>query len=191
MKSLKVLLFLLALLFPTNFVHADAKQENVVSLIEVRNDSRGSVIFIFQVSGKISKSNLNNGYVQVQGGDDYNLHCNQIDERTVQCTTSKKVGGKNVVIGFASTKFWTYVPEPKPIAECYNIYDWDDSFNPTQWVLYGTYCQEYPAQDGDEIIWVNPYLLPPYVYKYSSTAQPSWCTWAGMGPGYYYPFCLN
>lgn len=190
MKLIRFLMFLF-LLIPTHLVYATSQKDVVISLIEVRNDSSGSVIFIFQVSGKISKSNLNNGYVQVQGGNDYGLHCNQTDENTVQCTTSKKTGGENVVVGFAGSKFWAYIPESKPVTDCYNIYDWDDSFNPTQWVLYGTYCQDYPAQDGDEITWINPYLLPPYIYTYSSSAQPSWCTWAGMGPGYYYPFCLD
>lgn len=191
MKLIRFLIFL-SLLLPTHLVYATSQKDGVISLIEVRNDSRGSVIFIFQVSGKISKSNLNNGYVQVQGGDDYGLHCNQIDEDTVQCTTSKKASGKDVVVGFAGSKFWAYVPEQiERLTSCYNVYDWDDSFNPTQWVLYGIHCQDYPAEDGNEITWVNPYLLPPYVYMYSSTSQPSWCSWSGVGPGYYYPYCLD
>lgn len=166
-----------------------ALQANTVSLIEVRNDNGGGIIFIFQVNGKISKANLNNGFVQVEGGDSYGLHCNQTDDTRVQCSTSKKTSGKNVVVGFAGSKFWTYVPEPRPINECYNIYDWDNNF-PSGWAYYGQHCQDFPPLDGDEINWVNPYLYPPYIYRYSSAPQPSWCTsWSGLGPGYYYYFC--
>lgn len=187
MKIIHFLIFL-ALLLPTHYVYAAPQQEIVISLIEVRNDNRGSVIFIFQVNGKISKSNLNNGYVQVQGGDDYGLHCNQTDEDTVQCTTSKKTGGENVVVGFAGSRFWVYVPEIKPTNDCYSVYDWDSN-TPSGWAFYGVHCQPFAPEDGDEINWNNPFLYPPYIYWYSSAPQPSWCSWSGLGPGYYYYYC--
>lgn len=178
----------LMLVFSVRTVSA-ASSTSVVSLIEVRNDVGGGIIFVFQVNGKISKSNLNNGYVQVQGGNDYGLYCNQIDDTRVQCSTSKKASGNNVVVGFAGSKFWAYVPEPKPKTQCYNIYDWDSNI-PSGWAYYGTHCQDFLPSDGNEINWVNPYLYPPYVYWYSSALQPSWCSaWSGLGPGYYYFYC--
>src|SRR5690606_8233887 len=72
----------------------------VISLIEVRNDSEGGILFVFQVDEKISRANLNNGFVKIEGGESFGLHCNQKDETRVQCSTSKKVAGKNVVVGF-------------------------------------------------------------------------------------------
>lgn len=191
MKIFNTFVLVLIVAFFASPVSA-APQANAVFLIEVRNDKEGGIIFVFQVNGKISKANLNNGFAQVEGGDSYGLHCNQTDDTRVQCSTSKKASGKNVVIGFAGTKFWAYVPESKavePIYQCYNVYDWDDNFNPSAWVNYGTYCQDFLPQDGDEIIWNNPILFPPYVYWYSSMGQPSWCSWTGSGPGYYYFYC--
>ncbi|MBL8050776.1 MAG: hypothetical protein JNM46_06095 [Anaerolineales bacterium] len=186
MKYIRILMFIF-LIIPTYTVFA--KPENMaVTLVEVRNDSRGGIIFVFQVNEKIPKSDLNNGFVQVQGGDSYGLHCNQIDESRVQCSTSKKTSGKNVVIGFAGATFWAYVPEIKPTNDCYKIYDWDSN-TPSGWALYGVHCQPFAPEDGDEINWNNPYLYPPYIYWYSSAPQPSWCSWGGLGPGYYYYYC--
>ncbi|MBL8088931.1 MAG: hypothetical protein KF758_17255 [Anaerolineales bacterium] len=191
MKYIRILLFIL-LMLPVYNVSAKPKENTVVTLIEVRNDSKGGIIFVFQVNDKISKSDLNNGFVQVEGGDSYGLHCNQVDDNRVQCITSKKASGKNVVVGFAGAKFWVYVPMQKTITQCYSVYDWDDSFFPSGWVKYGEYCQDFPPSDGDEIIWENPSLLPPYLYRYSSASQPSWCpSWSGLGPGYYYNYCIN
>ncbi|MHB8777654.1 MAG: hypothetical protein ACYC6R_07820 [Anaerolineales bacterium] len=80
------------------------------SLIEVRSNMHGSVVFVFSVSGHFSRAELK-GFVQVQGEDaNYILHCSQVDENKVQCTTSKKVGGKNVVVTFGGSTFWIYVP---------------------------------------------------------------------------------
>lgn len=189
MKKLQLFVFVL-LLIPNYTVFASS---TIVSLIEVRNDNGGGIIFVFQVNGKISKSNLNNGFVHVEGGDNYGLHCNQIDDTRVQCSTSKKASGKNVVIGFAGSKFWTYVPEAKPVEvfyQCYSVYDWDDNFFPTTWVHYGEHCQDFPPQDKDAINWINPSLFPPYVYLFSSAFQPDWCpSLGGFGPGYYYFYC--
>lgn len=193
---MKILLSFVSLCLMLSFsvvtVYA-SPQKNVVSLIEVRNDNGGGIIFVFQVNGKISKANLNNGFVQVEGGNAYGLHCNQIDDTRVQCSTSKKASGKNVVVEFAGSKFWTYVPEQKPVEvfyRCYSVYDWDNNLYPTGWVRYGSHCQNFPPEDGDEITWLNPYLYPPYIYWYSSASQPSWCpAWSGFGPGYYYFYC--
>lgn len=192
MKKKYSLACLLLMLFFSFSTASAAPSALVVALLEVRNDGDGGILFVFQVNEKLSKADLNNGFVQVQGGDSYRLHCNQTDDTVVQCSVSKKVSGKNVVVAFAGVKFWVYVPIPKPVMRCYDVYDWDDSFFPTGWVKYGEYCQDIPPNDGDEIVWVNPYLLPPYVYKYSSASQPSWCpSWSGLGAGYYYYYCLD
>jgi hypothetical protein len=189
MKTIRILFLFLALFFsPTYSVFADAG----ISLVEARNDSGGGILLVFKINGDIPKAQLHNGNVVVQGGDSYGLHCNLVDDSTVQCSTSQKASGKNVVVFFANKKFWVFVPDkPAEIVSCYPVYDWDDSFNPTSWVYYGQHCQKQVALDGDQINWVNPALLPPYVYSYSSSNQPYWCSWTGLGPGYYYPFCLD
>lgn len=193
MKYIRILTFIL-LMLPVYTVSAKPKENTVVTLIEVRNDKRGGIIFVFQVNTKISKTDLNNGFVQVQGGDSYGLHCNQVEETLVQCSASKKTAGTNVVVLFAGTKFWVYVPlqEFEPVTQCYSVYDWDDSFFPTGWVKYGEYCQDFPPNEGDLITWYNPYILPPYIYRFSSNPQPSWCpSWSGLGVGYYFYYCMN
>ncbi|MBL8098759.1 MAG: hypothetical protein JNK81_06230, partial [Anaerolineales bacterium] len=77
MKYIRILVLIL-LMLPVYNVSAKPKENTVVALIEVGNDRRGGIIFVFQVKEKISKTDLNNGFVQVQGGDSYVLHCNQV-----------------------------------------------------------------------------------------------------------------
>lgn len=105
----KVRLFLSVLAILTSMAAAPMKGR-VISLDQVRNDMHGGVTFIFSVSGHFSKPELK-GIVQVQGEDaNYKLYCSQVEKTKVRCTTSKKVGGKNVVVTFGGSSFWTRVP---------------------------------------------------------------------------------
>lgn len=113
------LIILLALLVMTT---GTAFAGSALSLIEVRNDKSGAT-FIFRVTGEFSRSELNSGFVQVSGGDNYPLSCAQQDATTVVCHTTKKAGG-NVVVSFGGSSFWTDVPvAPQQI--CYAVYDLD------------------------------------------------------------------
>ena len=64
---------------------------SALELVQVRNDE-GGVRFIFRVTGEFSQDELNSGFVQVEGGDDFPLYCAQKDATTVVCQTSKRPG---------------------------------------------------------------------------------------------------
>ncbi len=118
MKKIKIVFVLLSLLAMLTSVAAAPMTATAIALVEVRNDLRGSVVFVFSVDGRFTKSELK-GVVQVQGEDaNYDLYCSQVDDVTVRCVTSKKTGGKNVVVFFGGSVFWTRVPnayQPPPI----------------------------------------------------------------------------
>ena len=107
-------------------------------------------VFTFSVNGEFSNSELN-GSLHIEGGEDFDLHCSQVDSNTVKCTVSKKAAGKNVVLSWGGATFWTSVPVAPEY--CYNVYDYDKSLT---WKNYGTNCQEKAAQYGDSILWHNP-----------------------------------
>lgn len=160
---------------------------SAISLIEVRNDPLGGVIFVFSVNGKLSKSELK-GFVQVQGGDaNYSLGCNQVDESTVQCTTSKKAGGNNVVVTFGGSTFWTYVPEAAT-PYCYNVYDYPPGpFSPDIYA-FTTQCQRVPASYGDMLIdFYNPDWGGYFDYEFLPESPV--CYNDILEDAYYYPYC--
>lgn len=149
------------------------------------------VVFTFQVSGKFSRSDLN-GSLHVNGGGNYGLDCVRADTETVKCTAVKAVAGHYVVVTWGGSTFWTYVPEiPSPQPQyCYSVYDWDLEDPATEWVNYGTYCQDTPAEYGDFIIWYNPGWGDEFPYEYlPESPDQDWCPFTQSGNGYYYPLC--
>ncbi len=154
-----VLLALLALL--TSTVSAAPHAEGSISLVEVRNDAEGGVIFVFNVSGDFAKAKLN-GIVHVQGEDaSYGLNCSAVSENTIHCTTSRKTASRNVVVYLQGFIFWAFVPASKglpagsaaPTQYCYGLYDIvlgfpSESYN---WQQVGTECQDAAASEGDEL----------------------------------------
>lgn len=189
-KLIFISLIVLALLaLTTGTVFAGSALE----LVEVRSDD-GVPTFVFRVTGEFSPSELESGFVQVDGGEAYSLYCAQIDATTVVCHASKAASGHDVVVGFGGAKFWDFVPEsasraPAGSAYCYNVYDWDDEPG-THWFDYGDYCQDIPAQVGDEIDWYNPFFNDVYNYMYglddSVGTTDGGADWPSLGPGYYY-----
>ena len=149
-----VLLSLLALV--TGTVSAAPQASGVISLVEVRNDSGGNVIFVFNVSGDFAKPKMN-GTVDVQGEDArYGLHCSSVSEGTVHCTTSRKTGGRNVVVYLEGFVFWAYVPVSTPSIPtqyCYSVYDIviDSGQETANWEETSIHCQDTPASVGDEL----------------------------------------
>lgn len=177
-----IVLALLAITTGTVFAGA------ALELVQVRSDG-GLPTFVFRVTGEFSQSELESGFVQVEGGDDYPLYCAQTDATTVVCHTSKAVSGHDVVIGFGGAKFWEFVPEfaSRAVPQyCYNVFDYDTDTE-TYWVDYGDYCQDHPASIGEEIYWYNPGWDGYYYYSYglddSNSHRPQW---KDLGPGYYY-----
>jgi hypothetical protein len=161
---------------------------SALELIEVRN-GEGGVTFIFRVTGEFSQDELNSGFVQVEGGDDFPLYCAQRDATTVVCHTTKKTGGSNVVVGFGGARFWTDVPEPATY--CYTVYDYNvDDPGFTYWQSGGVYCQNHPAEYQDSIYFYNPNYNYSYPYWfYPDGVDPAdWYNWSNPGEGYYYYF---
>jgi hypothetical protein len=159
-----------------------------ITLISVENGYQGPV-FTFRVSGEFSKAELK-GFLHVENGVDYNLYCKQIDDITVKCTTSDKVSGVNVVVTWGGSTFWTSVPKAPPVY-CYEVYDWNLTEPFVQWVNYGTYCQNSPANYGDMIIWYNPGWEDTFPYLFlSESPAAEWCSFSPHpGDAYYFPLC--
>jgi len=159
--------------------HADGS----ISLVEVRNDASGGVIFVFSVSGDYAKANLN-GKVEVQGEDaNYGLYCSAVHNGIVNCTTSRNAGGRNVVVYLQGFIFWAFVPASSgPVAStqyCYGLYDIVIDFerSTASWQETDTHCQDAPGTEGDEFVsgeslylfgnespdcWVHPVLNQGY-----------------------------
>lgn len=159
-----------------------------IELVEVRNGSAGPT-FIFRVYGEFTRDELNDGFVHVNGGDDYTLHCGQVHGDTVTCHTTKKAGGHNVVIGFGNARFWTYVPLA---TYCYSIWDWRDVPS-AEWTNFGTNCGD-KAQVGDVIEYYNQYSAAYQSVTFFDIYTPLFGTCAVVGqppsgPAYYFPLC--
>ena len=157
-----------------------------ITLLSVEYVPGKGPVFTFSVSGHFSKSDLK-GFVHVENGEDYDLSCTQVDETTVKCGVSKKVAGTSVALTWGGSTFWTSVPNAPEY--CYNVYDWDFGTPPSEWVNYGTYCQETQAQYGDFIIWDNPsWDIWPYEFLPES---PDSCPFYHPGDAYYFPACMQ
>lgn len=152
--TMLVLLSMLALL--TGTVAAAPLADGVLTLVEVRNDGGGGVIFVFNFSGDFSRSQLKGGTVNVNG-ESFNLSCSQVSGETIQCTTTRKVGGQNVVVNLAGFIFWAFVPAARgasgPTQYCYGVYDlyFDPDTETWYWDQFDTNCQDAPANVGDTL----------------------------------------
>jgi hypothetical protein len=171
-----VLFTLLALTTGTAFAGS------ALQLVDVSNGSGGPT-FTFRVTGEFSQSELNGGFVSVEGGNDYPLYCAQQDEDTVVCHTSKKVAGKNIVVGFGGARFWVTVPDQTIMNYCFAIYDWTLASN--EWMKQGEYCTDFIPNDGHEIRYFNPYWDWEYDYNFFGAGFDNGF-WSNPGTGYYY-----
>ena len=175
-----VLLTLLALTTGTVFAGS------VVDLVSTGNNGGGPT-FTFRVSGEFSPSELESGFVTVEGGDTFQLFCSQTDATTVVCHTSKKTSGQNVVVSFGGAKFWAGVPEYNPQMHvqgyCYTLFDLTELA--PGWQPFGEYCMDREAVDGDTYVTYNPYVNEPDLTYYYELIAPEG---AGNNPGEgYYP----
>ena len=161
---------------------------SALELVQVRNDE-GGVRFIFRVTGEFSQDELNSGFVQVEGGDDFPLYCAQKDATTVVCQTSKKAGAHSVVVGFGGARFWTDVPEASgPVQYCYPVYDYSLPEPSTFWQAQGEYCQDNAPKEGDGIRFFSPYWNSSYNYYFlpDGYIDSGPTPWTNPGEGYYY-----
>lgn len=181
-----VLLSLLAI--TTGSVFADG----VVKDMKVSRS--GGLTFTFTVTGFLSPSQLSGGYVRVQGGDVFDLHCTQTDEFTVVCHAPAKING-GVTVGLGGSTFWVEkgdMPEPKAgkgTLYCYGVWDvptmaqFDEGID--EWVKQGEYCQESPASQFDEIQFYSPYYKALEYYWFLEEGGDFWFD-VNPGPGYYW-----
>lgn len=158
----------------------------------------GGLTFTFSVTGYLSASQLKGGYVQVQGGDSFALHCAQTDEFTVVCHAPAKINS-GVTVGFGGSTFWVEdedMPEPNKDKYCYNIYDYptEDQLDAGIWdfVTQGNVCQKEPAQNYDFLEYDSPYWGTEwYYFSEQGVENEPWGAgdpdnWSNPGSGYYY-----
>lgn len=189
-KIFSTIVILIALLTMTT---GAAFAGSVLELVGVRNGGGGPT-FVFRVTGEFSRSELESGFVTVDG-ETFPLYCVQQDADTVVCHTSKVVSGHEVVVGFGGARFWDKVPEQssgKSGNYCYSAWDfWD--FTNNQWTDFGPICQDEPAQYGDVSYYDYPAegIYGSYVEFYdfdvSDNCGPDSVPY--YGPAYYYPSC--
>jgi hypothetical protein len=134
---------------------------SALELVSVQNNGGGPT-FTFRVNGEFSPDELSGSFVQVEGGDNFPLYCAQTAPDEVVCHASKKIGGKNVVVGFGGARFWTDVPEQRIHQACYPVYDAN-----TTWPTF-------------------PTVAPGFVYwtEVCTEEQPVETVWP-VGPIYY------
>ena len=183
-----LLLVLLLLVMPAPAAAAPVASDRTARLISAVYVPNKGPVFTFRVNGKFSKAQLK-GRLHVVRGANHNLHCTQVDKTTVKCRVSQKVSGVDVVLSWGGFTFWTYAPEAPPDPKyCYRIYDWEDN-PPTVWVVYGTQCQNDPAEYGDVLHWNNPKWGPSSYEFMPHSPSSSYCNDVS-GNAYYYPVCL-
>ena len=175
---------------------------SALELVGVSHNS-GGISFTFRVNGEFSQSELQSGFVQVQGGDDFPLYCSQTAADEVVCHTSKKVAGHDIVVGFGGARFWTDVPEEwAPPATCgegygywYPAYDVAGPFSPpgtTEWSYFGDACTDNPATEAQRIRLYNPEWQGTFTYEYWGDGLDPVAGfaagWTNQGEGFYWGY---
>jgi len=197
---LSQLILVLSLLVALVGVAAAPMASGTARLIGVEYIPNKGPVFTFEVSGKFPRSALK-GVVNVQGGGTYPLHCVQVEDTIVKCSTSQKVSAVNVTLTWGGFVFWTSVPgvpmpeEPEWPEEldagtngavgqyCYDIYDYDLDY---VWKSYGSRCQAAPAQYNDIITYYNA----DWEGKYPAIFMPQGPSCSGVvKDAYYGPAC--
>lgn len=138
----------------------------------------GGATFTFTVDESLSRRELR-ATVLWDGGS-VGITCSQ-DGNTVTCSAPRSVVDKNITISFQGMNFATYV---KSQAFCYGVYDWNNPGPYTNWVNYGTYCQDDGPSYGDVITWDNP-VFGPSGYEFLPSS-PTCFTEDIIGNSYYY-----
>lgn len=182
-QRFSIVLVVLSLLVALVGVAAAPMAGRSVRLVGVQFVPQKGPVFTFEVSGNFSRSALK-GTVHVQGGGNYPLYCTKVDDTTVKCNTSQKVGAENVSVTFGGSTFWTYVPgAPAPVEYCYFIYDMDTEY---VWKTYGGHCQDKPVKYHDMVTYYNA----DWGFEEEVYFLPEGPICSGItGDAYYYPLC--
>ena len=165
-KTIWVLMLVISLLVANTGV---AWAGAAIELISVSNNGGGPT-FTFRVSGEFSPSQLK-GSGHINGGDDFEMECNQQDDTTVVCHAPKKASGQAVSVTFGGATFWADVPQPQfggrgssqycydfwanKMADSVTILGYDAEGDPVVvlstnvvalgWQNYGPICMDEPA----------------------------------------------
>jgi len=168
--------------------------DGLIFLEETRNDPGGGVIFVFSFSGEFSDSYFK-GFVTV-GDEKYPIDCNVVAEGLVQCTTSRAVAGRNVVVQVGEFIFYTFVPEggfqrsTGTTTYCYNVYDvyFIEDEERNVWLPFDVHCQDVLAVNGDLL---ENFYNPDYMdfIDYEFMEQSPSCFDPVTEEAYYAPGC--
>jgi hypothetical protein len=189
-KSLIALVLVFSMLVAfVGTVSAAPLASGTATLVSVDYIPGKGPVFTFLVSGKFSNSELK-GSLHIENGEDFDLHCSQVDSTTVKCTVSKKAAGKHVALSWGGSTFWTSVPAAPE--HCYSVWDWWD-FTNYQWTDFGPHCQEQAAKAGDETTYTVPDPTGSFdgwaVFIDQDVSGKCGGTVPYTGPAYYYPGC--
>jgi hypothetical protein len=155
-KIVYVLMTLFSLLvIITGTVFAAPLKDGQLNLREVRNDSSGGVIFIFDVAGEFNKQELKKGTVFF-GDEKYDLNC-KLEDNVLTCTTSRKTAGQYVNVNIDGFVFYARVPETPNTQKstqpyCYPVLDLNEGPNGNVWNEIDEHCQNASASNGEIII---------------------------------------
>lgn len=171
-KLLSTLIILLSMLLATTGnAFAAPLKDGYLTLVEVRNDTYGGVIFVFNIVGELSAKELKNGVVFF-GDEKYGLYC-KVENSVLTCTTAQATAGHNVTVNIGGFIFWTFVPErgdgDKPSQYCYGVYDvyYNEDAQENFWQQFATHCQDTPANYGDMLTnFENPDFGFPSDYEF-------------------------
>lgn len=152
-KLLFTFVILLSMLVATTgSAFAAPLKDGYLTLVEVRNDTYGGVIFVFSIVGELSEKELKNGVIFFEDVK-YGLHCKS-ENSVLTCTTSQATAGHNVTVNVGGFIFWTFIPEKGPATPsqyCYGVYDvyYNEDSMEHSWQQFDTHCQDAPANYGD------------------------------------------
>ena len=162
----------------------------LLTLRETRNDYGSSVIFVLEYSGDFPR-NYFKGFV-TEGDNKYPIHCNVVSDTVVQCTVSRAVAGKHVVLYVGEFVFWTFAPdtsgEPNgPTEYCYDIYNSQTDENEVDffWVPVDIHCQDAPAANGD------PLEYDGWFYEFWEMISDGYCGTNGNSESGFFQICLG
>jgi len=178
---LTVLSMLFAL--PASPVAAQGNEQGL-TLIFIQYIPGKGVTFKFEVKGDFNNFT---GFVTINGHE-YALTCNINDDGDLSCTAEQGLQQYIGEIATVTINGYTFSAPIRGSASvvvyCYPIFDL--ASDEESWEQPGVYCQNAPANVGDQIYWYNPAWSDWYNYFYSLNGQDISTNPPNLGPGYYY-----
>ncbi len=176
---------ILAMAFMAVTPAAAAGEKSITFLGAYLVDGKG-VVFEFKVIGEFSDLS---GFVKV-GGQQFSLSCHFNSKGNLACTANHGLSQFVGQIAQGSIAGHDFSGLIRGVTtNCYSVFD--IKFGDPGWENIGSYCQNSPAQPGDQIYYYNPNRLFETLYQYSNTDGSDVCLGAqNLGNGYYH-ICFN